>query len=65
MIYEHNIERKDFSLVFPEILGKIRFIGSSLINMGITEDDLSMNGAGLILNEISKDLELINKTLYP
>ena len=71
MINKYVLKSKDFALVLPEMIAKIQFIGSSLINAGITKEFIQkdefifMYGSGLILTEIFKDLELINKALYP
>jgi len=71
MIDKDNLERKDFSIVLPNLISKIQFVGSSLINSTdiknhtIEIENEFIYGSGLILHEISEDLELIHKALYP
>jgi hypothetical protein len=77
MIDKNNIEAKnsfstipDFSIELPELISKIQFIGTSLINTSyemknIIPKDEYFYGAGLLLNEIVEDLEAIDKALSP
>ena len=69
MIDKDSIENKDFSIALPDLMAKIQFVGSSLINAaytkGFTPKDEFMNGCGLIMNEVFEDLHAINKALYP
>jgi len=69
MIDKSSIEDKDFSLILPEIIVKTQFIAAPLINTGITKEyipkDEVLYGSGLLLTEISKDLQAIEKALYP
>ena len=68
MIDKQDIESKDFSLALPELIGKIQFVGSSLLNIAyMKEGFIPKNsfylGSGVILNEVVEDLEAINKAL--
>ena len=69
MIDKDKPKRKDFPIVLSDIIAKTQFIAASLINAGITKEyipkDEVLYGSGLLLTEISEDLELINKALYP
>lgn len=69
MINEGNVERKDFSLVLANLIAKIQFVGSSLINAGDTKgyiiEDEFVYGSGIILYEVLEDLRAIDKALYP
>ncbi len=71
MIDKDNLERKDFSIVLPNLIAKIQFVGSSLINSVDTTgrtieiEDEFMYGSGLILYDVLEDLQAINKALYP
>ena len=69
MIDKDSIETKDFSIELPDLMAKIQFIGSSFINAayekGFVPSDEFLHGSGLILNEVFRDLKLINKALYP
>ena len=71
MIDKRNIERKDFSIVLPNLISKIQFVGSSLINTPDIENHTIeiesdfMYGSGLILYDVLEDLQAIDKALYP
>ncbi len=38
MIDEHSLESRDFSIALPDLISKVQFIGSSLVNATILDD---------------------------
>ncbi len=67
MVDQSEIE--SYELILPEIIGKIQFVGSSLINAsyqsGVVPKDSFYLGSGIILIEAVKVLEEISQALYP
>ena len=68
MIHKSDIESKDFSLEVPNIISKLRALGSSLMNSGFSKDPVMDEecclGYAMFLGEIVDDLRVINDALY-
>ena len=70
MINKDDLENKDFSLVLPELIGKIQAAASSFVNTSyMKEGFIPLNcfwlGFGTILNEVADDLTMIDEALNP
>ena len=67
MIDEHEIKSKDFSLVLPTLVSKIKAVATGLTSAQDAGLNLSgeMLGFGGFLYDVADDLETINQTLYP
>ena len=68
MLTAKNLESKDFSLVLPKLTAKIEAVGNSLSNYRYMSDDSypsveSCMGFGIILTEVTYDLEMIDDAL--
>jgi len=67
MILDSDIERKDFSLPFHNIISKTTAISQAIMleseDSG-AQSELELAGWHYVLQDVVNDLEVINKTLY-
>ena len=67
MIFQDNIERKDFSLALPGITNKLRAVSAGMmfeIGEGDPPPKEVLDGWHQILLDVIDDLSTINKALY-
>ena len=68
-IPEVSIESQDFSIELPKLIGQVEFLAESFLNASINKGFVPSSnffwGSGSILDEIVKDLNIINEALYP
>ena len=70
MIDKDNIESKDFSMAFPEIISKLPFISyvtkyNSDEQIDYSVDNDFTHGLGFIIQDAVDDLRQIYNALYP
>ena len=70
MIYQHEIDKKDFSCCLPRIIARLQGIGDMVTNHGYHKIDFFDNkdhfyAVGDIMTEAADDLQTINDMLYP
>jgi len=67
MIHESDIKSKDFSLELPCAVAKLQALATGLMNTGFLDETIESDqasGFGLILQDISIDLQTINEALH-